>query len=102
VPDELIADTLLELRQKFGAVFCESLTIQGIWQHEEQVYRDDSMRVFVDVPDLRYHASLLRNDRPTDGNSKTTDGYKTLLCFSHPLSGVSFAAVSVILSGRPW
>jgi hypothetical protein len=29
VPDELIADTLLELREQFGAVSCETQTIRG-------------------------------------------------------------------------
>jgi len=51
VPDELIADTLLELRRRFGAVSCETQTIRGLWQHQEQVFRDDLMRVFVDVAD---------------------------------------------------
>ncbi len=52
VPNELIADTLLELRQRFGAVSCETQTISGTWEHEEQTYRDDMVRVFVDVVDL--------------------------------------------------
>jgi hypothetical protein len=51
VPDELIADTILELRQRFGAVSCESQTIHGIWTHESDVYRDELIRVFVDAPD---------------------------------------------------
>lgn len=51
VPGEMIADTLLELRQEFGAVSCETQAIQGAWQQEGQVYRDELVRVFVDVPD---------------------------------------------------
>lgn len=51
VPDELIADTLLELRQRFGAVSAETQIIRGYWQHEGQTYRDELVRVFVDVPD---------------------------------------------------
>jgi hypothetical protein len=31
VPDELIADTLLELRQQFGAVSSETQIIRGYW-----------------------------------------------------------------------
>jgi hypothetical protein len=34
VPDVLIADTILELREYFGAVSCETQTIHGIWTHE--------------------------------------------------------------------
>jgi hypothetical protein len=48
---DLVADTLLELRDRFGAVSAETQTIQGIWQHEGKIYRDDLVRVFVDVPD---------------------------------------------------
>jgi hypothetical protein len=34
VPDDLVADTLLELEQKFGAVSSETQTIRGLWRHE--------------------------------------------------------------------
>ncbi|HZL34750.1 MAG TPA: hypothetical protein VFC78_05520 [Tepidisphaeraceae bacterium] len=49
--DELIGDVLLELRTQFGAVSSERQPIQGVWQHEGQVYRDELMRVWVDAPD---------------------------------------------------
>jgi hypothetical protein len=51
VPDELVGETLLELRQRFGAVSSESQTIRGLWQHQGRDYRDELTRVFVDVPD---------------------------------------------------
>ena len=51
VPNELVAQTLLELEQKFGAVSSETQTIQGLWQNQGQTYRDDLTRIFVDVPD---------------------------------------------------
>jgi hypothetical protein len=31
IPDELFAETLLELRQQFGAVSSETQIIRGIW-----------------------------------------------------------------------
>jgi len=52
VPDELMGTTLLELRERFGAVSCETQVIRGLWQHESQVYRDDLVRVVVDAPDV--------------------------------------------------
>lgn len=55
VPDETIGDVLIELREKFGAVSCESQAIRGTWAHEGKVYRDELVRVFVDVPDLPEH-----------------------------------------------
>ena len=47
VPDAAVADTLIE----FGAVSCETQAIRGHWRSEGQSYRDDLLRVFVDVPD---------------------------------------------------
>jgi hypothetical protein len=55
VPDELIADTLIELEAKFGAVSSETQSIQGRWRHEGESYRDDLVRVFVDVADEPEH-----------------------------------------------
>ena len=52
VPEELIGETLAEVRERFGAVSSETQTIRGIWHHEGQIYRDDLVRVFVDVPDV--------------------------------------------------
>ena len=51
VPPEVVAGTVLKLREHFGAVSWESQTIQGQWQHEGIVYRDDLVRLFVDVAD---------------------------------------------------
>jgi hypothetical protein len=51
VPDELIGQTLLEIREHFGAVSAETQVIRGHWQHQGEVFRDELVRVFVDVPD---------------------------------------------------
>ena len=51
VPDELVGQTLLELRQQFNAVSAESQVIRGHWQHQGEVFRDELVRVFVDVAD---------------------------------------------------
>jgi hypothetical protein len=56
VPDDLIAETLLEIEQQFGAVSSETQTIRGFWQHQGEQHRDTLIRVFVDVvhvPDNR-------------------------------------------------
>jgi hypothetical protein len=55
VPEKLIADTLLELEQQFGEMSCETQQIRGQWTHEGRSYRDDLVRIFVDVPDLPQH-----------------------------------------------
>jgi hypothetical protein len=51
VPEDLIAETLLEIEDRFGAVSCETQAIRGIWRHEEHLYEDELIRVFVDGPD---------------------------------------------------
>jgi hypothetical protein len=51
VPDSLIADTLVELERPFGAVSAETQVIRGLWRNQGQSYRDELVRVFVDVPD---------------------------------------------------
>jgi hypothetical protein len=60
VPAELQITTLLELRDRFGAVSCDTQTIRGAWQHEGQAYRDDLIRLFVDVADLPEHSQFFR------------------------------------------
>jgi hypothetical protein len=51
VPDDLIAETLLELEEQFGAVSSETQIIHGRWRQGTQTFRDDLVRVFIDVPD---------------------------------------------------
>jgi hypothetical protein len=48
----MIADALLELEERFGAVSCETQTIRGLWRHEDELFRDDLIRVYVDALDL--------------------------------------------------
>ena len=36
VPATLIADTLVELKQRFGSVSCETQIIRGQWTHQGQ------------------------------------------------------------------
>jgi hypothetical protein len=60
VPGDLIADTLLEIEQRFGAVSSETQSIQGRWRHEGQTYRDDLTRIFVDAPDLPENLAFFR------------------------------------------
>jgi hypothetical protein len=61
VPEELLADTLLALRQRFGAVSAETQIIRGVCQHAEQVYHDDLVRVFVDVADVPENLQFFRD-----------------------------------------
>src|SRR5262249_18318403 len=51
VPNRLVTQTLLELRQKFGAVSLETQSIRGQWQRHGDVFQDQVVRLFVDVED---------------------------------------------------
>jgi len=55
VPEDLSVGVVETLRNRFGAVSFESNVIRGHWAHEGRVYRDDLVRLFVDVPDLPEH-----------------------------------------------
>ena len=52
VPADVLVDTLLELETQFSAVSCESQTTRGFWHHEGESFRDDLVRVYVDVVDV--------------------------------------------------
>ena len=51
IPEEVIGQTLAELQERFGAVSSETQTIRGLWEHGGRAYRDELVRIFVDVPD---------------------------------------------------
>ena len=74
VPDDSVADTLVELEERFGAVSCETQTIRGQWRHQGKSYRDDLIRLFVDVADdpgrraffLDFKARMMERFRQVD------------------------------------
>src|SRR5258706_11537629 len=51
VPWELMAETALEIQQRFNGVSWESQVIEGIWRHGGLQYRDKLNRLFVDTED---------------------------------------------------
>ncbi|HZM04994.1 MAG TPA: hypothetical protein VFC44_18490 [Candidatus Saccharimonadales bacterium] len=53
VPEKLLAESILEVRTKFGAGSCETQVIQGLSEHQGEVVRDPLARLFVDVADTR-------------------------------------------------
>src|SRR5688572_5877812 len=55
VPEQLLAQTFTELREKFGAASWETQKLRGSWEHEGTVYEDNLTRFFVDVPDVPEH-----------------------------------------------
>jgi hypothetical protein len=51
VPGEWIAEAVLEIVDHFGAASYETQKVEGHWRHSGILYRDDLVRVVVDVPD---------------------------------------------------
>ena len=49
VPKALLAETILELEIRFGAVSSETQVIHGRWRSQGKTFRDDLIRVYVDV-----------------------------------------------------
>ena len=65
VPESLLAETFAEPRGKFGAAFWETQVVQGSWEHESTVFRDNLTRFFVDVPDSGEHRAFFKNFKQT-------------------------------------
>lgn len=61
VSRELLTETFLELRARFGAISAETQSIQGSWIHEGQEYTDELVRYFVDIPDSPDNATYFRD-----------------------------------------
>jgi hypothetical protein len=51
IPRRWLTEAVVELRERFGGVSCEIQAIRGEWEAEGEVYRDELVRVFVDVED---------------------------------------------------
>ena len=51
IPAEWIAEAVLEVVDHFGAAGYETQKVEGHWRHGGILYRDDLVRVVVDVPD---------------------------------------------------
>jgi hypothetical protein len=51
VPGEWLAEAVLEITDHFGAASYETQKVEGHWRHGGVLYRDDLVRIVVDVPD---------------------------------------------------
>jgi hypothetical protein len=60
VPAEWLAEAVLEVVGHFGAASYETQKVEGHWRHGGVVYRDNLVRVVVDVPDSDQNRSWMR------------------------------------------
>ena len=51
VSPEWVAEAVLEIVDHFGAASYETQKVEGHWRHGGVLYRDDLVRIVVDVPD---------------------------------------------------
>jgi hypothetical protein len=49
-----------EITEQFGAASFETQTIEGHWMHEGVLYRDQLVRLVVDVPDSQKHRRWMK------------------------------------------
>jgi hypothetical protein len=60
VPSEWLAEAVLEVVDRFGAASYETQRVEGHWRQGGVLYRDNLVRVVVDVPDAEENRSWLR------------------------------------------
>jgi hypothetical protein len=60
VQAEWIAEAVLEIVEHFGAASYETQKVEGHWRHGSTMFRDDLIRVLVDVPDTSENRAWMR------------------------------------------
>ena len=51
IPSDWLAESVLEIVEHFGAASYETQKIEGHWRHGGILYRDNLVKLVVDVPD---------------------------------------------------
>jgi hypothetical protein len=65
VPEEHFAETLAELRARFGDLSIETQATRGLSQYGDRSFRDDLIRVYVDVEDLPENRQFFQSWKET-------------------------------------
>ncbi|MBI1987783.1 MAG: hypothetical protein HYS70_05500 [Nitrospinae bacterium] len=60
VSAEWLAEAVLEIVDHFGAASYETQKVEGHWRHGDVLYRDNLVRVVVDVPDSTANRQWMR------------------------------------------
>jgi len=51
VPPEWLAEAVLEIVENFGAASYETQKVEGHWRHQGIIYRDNLVKIVIDVSD---------------------------------------------------
>ncbi len=60
VPEEWIGQAVREVADHFGGASFETQRIEGYWRQGERLYRDNLVRIVVDVPDTVKHRRWIK------------------------------------------
>lgn len=63
VPPDWLAEAVLEIVDHFGAASYETQKVEGHWRHGGVVYRDNLVKIFVDVPDSEENRQWMKHYR---------------------------------------
>jgi hypothetical protein len=63
VPAGWLAEAVLEVVDHFGAASYETQRVEGHWRHGGVIYRDDLVRLVVDVPDSARNRGWMKQFR---------------------------------------
>ena len=66
VPPEWLADAVLEIVDHFGAASYETQKVEGHWRYGGVLYRDDMVRVVVDVPESSKNREWMKSSRTSE------------------------------------
>ena len=61
IPAEWLAEAVLEVVEHFGAASYETQKVEGHWRHGGILYRDNLVRVIVDVPESAKNRQWMRS-----------------------------------------
>ena len=81
VPEELLAETFIELRKKFGAASWETQVLRGAWEASGTTYQDNLTRFFVEVIDAPEHRHFFK-----DFKERLKTRFNQLDCLDHVAS----------------
>jgi hypothetical protein len=61
VPPEWLAEAVIEIVERFGAASYETQRVEGHWRNAGVVYRDNLVKVVVDVPDTAGNRRFMKS-----------------------------------------
>jgi hypothetical protein len=60
VPPEWLAEAVLEIVDRFGAVSYEAQSVEGHWRSSGVLYRDNLSKLIIDIPDTAANRNWMK------------------------------------------